>query len=136
MRYVTTAVLALALALPLAGTATAKPALRDVAEIDNGLMYLAIADRLRKDCGNIGARMIRALSYAEALKDAATERGYSNAEIDDYVTSKSEKRRMEAKATSWLASKGVSPDQKAGFCAFGVSEINRGSQIGQLLRER
>lgn len=132
MRVGVIAVLMAALAAPVA----AKVPLRDVARIDDGLMYLAIADQLRKDCGGIGARMLRALSYIDGLKKEAAALGYTKDEVDDYVTSKSEKRRMKSKATAWLQARGVSVNDKTSFCAFGQAEIAKGSRIGALLRER
>lgn len=130
MRLILPIVLSAAIAAP----AIAKPPLRDVAAIDNGLMSVAIADEIRKKCDGISARMVRALSTLEGLKSEARGLGYSNDEIEDYVTSKSEKRRMRAKATAYLASKGVSADSTSQLCAFGKSEISKGSSIGRLLR--
>lgn len=112
----------------------AKPALRDVAEIDNGLMAIAIADEIRKTCDDIDARMIRALAYLSQLKSKARSLGYSDDEIDDYVTSKAEKARMRTKAESYLSARGVVPSDTASLCAFGKAEIDRGSVIGQFLR--
>lgn len=120
----------------VAGTASAKPALRDVAEIDNSLMMVAIADELRKDCGDISARMLRALSYLETLKSKARQMGYSNDEIEEYVTSKAEKTRMRSKAEGYLTSLGVNPADEASFCAYGRKEIEKGTLVGSLLRAR
>lgn len=114
MKPVLTLILSATLALS-APAAFAKPHLRDVAKIDNSLMYLGIADELRKGCDNIGARMLRALNYVNSLKSEARKLGYSADEIEDYVTSKAEKRRMRAKATQYLKSKGVQPGDKAAF---------------------
>lgn len=123
-----------ALAL-VAAPASAKPHLRDTA-IDNNLMFVAIADSLRKDCGNIGARMIKAYGYLEGLKKEARKMGYTDEEIEDYVTSKAEKDRMRQKATAYLAQRGVNAGDKAAFCAYGQAEIDRGSVIGSLLRKK
>ena len=116
--------------------AHAKPPLRDVAQIDDALMMVAIADDLRKRCDAIDARMIAAFSYLRGLKADARGLGYSDDEIDDYVTSDSEKTRMKAKAEAWLATKGVSRNDRASYCSFGQQEIAKGSQIGTLLRSR
>ncbi|WP_238367087.1 DUF5333 domain-containing protein [Mesobacterium pallidum] len=120
----------------LAGATSAKPALRDVAEIDNSLMMVAIADELRKECGDLDARMLKALGYLETLKSRARSLGYSNDEIEEYVTSKSEKTRMRAKATGYLESLGVNPADEASFCAYGRKEIEKGTLVGSLLRAR
>ncbi|KNG92478.1 DUF5333 domain-containing protein [Pseudaestuariivita atlantica] len=128
--------MAVVLAVALPSATLAKPPLRDVTAVDDGVMYVAIADRLRKDCDNLGARMIRAMSRLNDLKGTAKAAGYSDAEIEAYHTSKAEKARMKTKATAWLQARGVSVKDKSGFCAFGIAEIKRGSPIGTLLRER
>lgn len=124
-------------ALILAALATqvqAKPPLRDVPQIDNGLMAIAIADEIRKTCDGIEPRMIRALSQLNTLKSMAKDMGYSNAEIDDYVTSKAEKNRMRNKAEAYLASQGVKPKDRAALCAYGKADIARGGPVGTFLR--
>ena len=130
MRLVPTFILAAAIASP----ALAKPPLSEVARIDNGLMAVAIADEIRKTCDDIDARMIRAVSTLSSLKSEARSMGYSDDEIDDYVTSKDEKRRMRAKAEAYLASKGVDADNDAALCAFGKAEIAADTAIGTLLK--
>jgi hypothetical protein len=112
----------------------AKPPLRDVAEIDDSLMAIAIADEIRKTCDDISARMIRALSTINGLKSRARELGYSDAEIENYVTSKSEKRRMRAKATAYLQAQGVADRSPESLCRFGAAQIKSGTEIGRLLR--
>ena len=130
MRLILSTVLLAALAVP----ATAKPPLRDVAAIDDGLMAIAIADEIRKSCDDIRARMVRAMSTINDLKSQARALGYSDDEIEDYVTSKSEKARMRSKATAFLASKGVTASDKPALCRFGKSEIAQSTAIGRLLR--
>ncbi|MFZ7090479.1 DUF5333 domain-containing protein [Primorskyibacter sp. 2E233] len=117
-------------ATPLA----AKPPLSQVDEIDNGLMAIAIADEIRNQCDDISARMIRALATISALKSRAKALGYTEEEIEDYVTSKAEKKRMRVKATSFLASQGVDAANTAQLCAFGQVQIAKSTAIGVLLR--
>ncbi len=125
--------LCLVLAL-IAGTATAKPPLREVPEIDDGLMAVAIADQIRKSCDGISARMLHAMGVINGLKARAKSLGYSEAEIDAYVSSSAEKARMRAKATAYLAARGVSAGNRDQLCGFGRSEIAARSAIGTLLR--
>jgi len=122
------------LVLTFATQLAAKPPLREVAEIDDGLMVIAIADELRKSCDGIDARLIRAVAEISQLRSRARDLGYSNSEIDDYVNSGSEKARMRDKANAFLASRGVSTADQGQFCAFGRSEIAANSAIGRLLR--
>ncbi|MBV2360568.1 DUF5333 domain-containing protein [Thalassococcus sp. CAU 1522] len=133
MRVLTGLVLPLVLGLTLAAPAAAKPPLRDVAKIDDHLMAVAIADEIRKSCEDISPRMIKAYSVLRSLKSDARALGYSDEEIEDYVTSKAEKARMRAKADAWLKARGVDPKDRAALCAFGKTEIARGSRIGELL---
>lgn len=134
MKHILTIALSLGIALT-AAQVSAKPHLRETA-IDNKLMYVGIADTLRKQCGNIGARMLKAYGYLEGLKKEARKMGYSDAEIEKYVTSKAEKKRMRGKATSYLKKRGVNPGDKAAFCAYGRAEIDKGSVIGSLLKKK
>lgn len=124
----------LTLCLALAAPAFAKPHLREVPEIDDTLMQIAIADEIRKTCDDINARMIRAFAQVTQLESRAKSLGYSSDEIDDYVSSKSEKRRMREKASGWLAAQGVKADDDKALCAFGKAQIKNDTYIGSLLR--
>ena len=75
----------LAGAVLLTGAADAKPPLRDVAEIDGALFDLGVADRIRKNCPTISARMLRAISYVHDLEQRARALGYTSEEIDAYM---------------------------------------------------
>ena len=117
------------------GTAAlARPPLRDVAAIDDMVMQVAIADEIRKSCDGISARMLTAYMTLNGLKSQARDLGYSDAEIETYVTSKSEKSRMRAKAEAFLAANGVPAGDRTALCRFGQTQIQTQTQIGQLLR--
>lgn len=118
----------------LGSSAAAKPPLRDVAEIDDMVMMVAIADEIRKSCDDISARLIRAYATLNGLKSLAQDKGYSAGEVEDYVTSKSEKQRMRAKAERFLAQNGVSPDDTPALCRFGRVQIQSQTEIGKLLK--
>ena len=133
MRMLVPMILAVALT---AGGGSAKPALRDVAEIDDGLLAVAIADEIRKNCDEISARMITAYTTIRALENRAQALGYSDKEIEKYVTSKAEKARMRERGEAYLKANGVTPGDKAGLCRLGKQEIAKGSQIGALLKAR
>lgn len=121
--------------LAMAGTSVlAKPPLRDVAEIDDGVMMVAIADEIRKSCDGISARLLTAYSTLNALKNRARDLGYSDDEIEAYVTSKSEKARMREKAEAYLESNGVRANDKPALCRFGELQIQSQTMIGQLLK--
>lgn len=124
----------LIVALSVGGVASAKPPLRDVAQIDDALMHVAIADAIRKSCSDIDARLIRAYSELNRLKALARDMGYTDDEVEDYVTSKAEKARMKDKAEQFLQANGVRPDDIPALCRFGQSQIQAQTDIGQLLR--
>ena len=90
----------------------------------------------RRIVDDIGARMIRAYSYITSLESRAKALGYSDEEIEVYVTSKDEKARMRAKGEAYIKARGVDPKDRSGLCRLGKEEIAKGSQIGALLRAR
>lgn len=117
-------------------TATAKPALKDVATISNGFIQLGIADEIRKNCDSISPRMVRVFNYVSGLKTQAENLGYSDAEIDAYAENDTEKKRLIGKAYEYMQAKGVVKGQPETFCALGRSEIANKSAAGRLLRTR
>jgi hypothetical protein len=131
MRLLTAILIA---ALSVGGVASAKPPLREVAEIDDALMHVAIADAIRKSCDSINARLIRAYSELNRLKSIARDLGYTDDEVEAYVTSKAEKARMKDKAEQFLQANGVRPDDIPALCRFGQEQIQAQTLIGQLLR--
>ena len=125
----------MALILSLAtGPVAAKPHLRDVPEIDDTILAVGIADEIRKNCPTISARMIRAIGVVNGLKPKARELGYSEAEIDAYRKSDTERNRLKAERRAYLAAAGVRSGAPETYCALGRVEIEKGGQIGSLLR--
>nr|WP_047997008.1 DUF5333 domain-containing protein [Puniceibacterium sp. IMCC21224] len=120
----------------MAAAAQAKPPLREVAVIDDGLFAVAMADEIRNKCDGVSARLITAYTFLSRLKSKARELGYSDDEIDDHVTSKPEKARMRARGEAYLKANGVTLGDKSGYCRLGKQEIAKGSQIGALLKAR
>ena len=120
----------------LATPLMAKPPLRDVAAIDDALFDLGIADRIRKSCPTINARMFRAIGYVRKLEKKARAMGYSQAEIDAYTDSEIEKNRLRAKAVTFFRARGVDTSDAQSYCALGLEEIQKSSRIGSLLRAK
>lgn len=129
---ITTAVALSLLAAPVA----AKPPLRDVPAIDDALLDLGIADLVRKNCPDISARMLTAITYLYRLKDKARDLGYSDAEIDAYVDSDAEKARMRARGAAFFQARGVDTSDPQSYCALGRAEIQKSSRIGSLLKAK
>ena len=137
MNRISSKIIGMALAAALTTTALpAQAALKDEAAINQGLLYLAAADKIRRECSSIGGRLFRAQSYASALKKAAAERGYSESEIDAYINSDVNKAAMRERRNAYFKSKGASNLDPASLCVLGQAEMASGSQIGQLLRAK
>lgn len=132
-RMMITAAIGLAL---LAAPVAAKPPLRDVPAIDDALLDLGIADRIRKNCPDISARMLTAIGYLYGLKDKARDLGYSDAEIEAYVDSDAEKARMKARGAAFFKARGVDTSDPQSYCALGRAEIQKSSRIGSLLKAK
>ena len=133
MRMISTLVLTVTLS---ANAAFATPGLSKEADINAGLLAVGIADEIRKNCDSISARMFKALSYMNGLEKMARDKGYSQSEIDAYVTSATEKAKMRAKGETYLADHGVDRSTPETFCELGRAEIANGSQIGAFLRAK
>ena len=121
-------------AIFLAGATAARPALRDVPEVTEGLISAAIAWEIGDKCDGIDARILRGIGFLNGLKSTAREMGYSRSEIDSFVNSEVEKDRLEAIARQRLRDLGGVEGRWDTYCTVGRSQIAAGSQIGQLLR--
>lgn len=117
-----------------AGAVSAKPHLRDVPQIDGTILAVGIADEIRKNCPDISARLFRAYSVINGLKSTARGLGYSDEEIDAYRKSDTEKARLKDERKAYLDAAGVLADAPETYCLLGRAEIEKGGQIGTLLR--
>ncbi|HEY9021107.1 MAG: DUF5333 domain-containing protein [Paracoccaceae bacterium] len=126
------ALLVLALAAP--AVAAGKPALRDLPQIDDRMLWVAIAIEISDRCDSIDPRTVRGLSYLWNIRSEAQKLGYSNAEIKAYVDSDAEKARMRARGEDYVRAQGLNPENDADLCKLGQAEIAKGSQIGAFLR--
>ncbi|MDG1169975.1 MAG: DUF5333 domain-containing protein [Sulfitobacter sp.] len=116
--------------------AQAKPPLREVAEIDDSLFDMGIADMIRKNCPTISARMLKAIGYIHNLEQKAAALGYTPEEIEAYTDSDAEKNRLKAKAETFFRARGVDTSDPQSYCALGLEEIQKSSRIGSLLRAK
>ncbi len=115
-----------------ATTATANPA--NVERVTEGLIAAGMAVELGDNCNGVSVRMIRGLNFLQGLKSHLKDLGYSNAEIDAFVDSRSEKARLETMARQRLNGLGVRTDDPASYCTVARAQITQGTQVGQLLR--
>ncbi|WP_199252681.1 DUF5333 domain-containing protein [Chachezhania sediminis] len=117
------------------GLAAGKPSLRDIPEIEDPLFAVAVANEIRETCPTIAGRVTKGIGVLWKLRARANQLGYTDAEITAYVRSPDEKARMRAKGMKILAKYGPVNDPQT-YCAYGRSEIAKGSAIGALLKEK
>lgn len=101
--------------------------------INDRLIAARIADRIRRECPSIDARMIYAFGQARALKKYALDKGYSEAQVEAFLDSKPDKERIYATAESYLKTNGVNAGDAESFCRLGREEIARNTVTGSLL---
>jgi Family of unknown function (DUF5333) len=126
----------LILAVPLALTALSAPAaalppLGEQDYVTGRLMAARVADRIRRTCPDLSARLIYAYGEARALKRWAEGQGYPETEIEAYLDDRAEKKRIYAMAEEYLTENGAVDE--TGFCALGQAEIAKKSYIGSFL---
>ena len=114
----------------------AQAGLESEEDINDGLLVIAAADKIRRACDGIGARIFKARSYATGLTEVAKKRGYSDAEVDAYINDKQNKAAMRERRNAYFQSKGASNLDAQSLCVLGKTEIAAGTQIGQLLRAK
>ncbi len=127
---------ALALCLLVSSAAAAKPPLRDVTYVDDGLFQIAVADVIRKGCSDIDGRIFKAIGILRDLHNHALSLGYTRTEIEAFVDSDVEKDRMRARGAELFSARGVNPDNPEDLCRMGREEIASQSPVGQLLRAK
>lgn len=101
--------------------------------INDRLIAARIADRIRRECKSYDARMVYAWGQARALKKYARGKGYSDSQIDSFLDSKDEKKRIYAVAEDYLKRKGAKKGDAASFCAIGAQEAANKSYIATFL---
>ncbi len=134
MRMITTTILS----LTLMGFAAqdAQAGLREERDINAGLLTIAVADKIRRACGDISGQLWTARSYLVGLKKIAAERGYTQAEIDAYVNDSDNKAEMRKLRNTYFQSKGASNLDHASLCKLGRTEIAAQTQIGAFLKAK
>lgn len=126
----------LAIALIAATLASPAAALEPLAQdkhINDRLIAARIADRIRRTCPTIDARMFYAYGEARKLKRYAQDQGHSSAQIDAFLDDKTQKKRIYAVAEDYLKRNGARKDDTESFCAIGRKEIRDKTIIGSLL---
>lgn len=115
-------------------SANARVALKDDAKIENGLTLFAIGDRLDETCPEIKVREFKTKAYALSLFNRARSLGYSASEIDAYLDSEPDKKRIKGRAAAYLKSKGANLNSAASICEVGRKEVADQTSVGRYLR--
>lgn len=111
-------------------------ALRSDAQIENGVLIVAIGDLIQDACPGFEDRRVRSVPFLLELAGRARDLGYSDDEIRAYISDDVEKARVEARAVQWFAQQGASPDTPESICEVARAEIAANSAVGRLIRER
>ena len=132
---VSKSIIGLGLALSLCAVPVfAKPALKEVRDVSEGIITVGMAYEISQQCEAISARLIRGLAALNDIKAKARDLGYSDEEIEAYVDDRSEKARLEAIAHARLEALGAVKGEPESYCSVGSAEMAKGSQIGRLIR--
>lgn len=115
-------------------TAAARPPLREVAKVDDGILALVIANEIQETCSDISPRLFKAYNFLMSLQSHAQSLGYTHDEIRDYRKSDAEKARMRVRGEAYVRANGADPDKPETLCPLGKAEIKKSSPIGELLR--
>ena len=122
----------LAAAVP-AVSAQARPPLAEVPEIADGIFVIVVANKIRRDCDDIGGRLFKGIAQARRLKARANDLGYSDDEIRALFDSDAEKAKMLERGRAYMARDGLDYDKPGDLCRLGRLEVGRNSAIGALL---
>ncbi|TJZ90085.1 hypothetical protein FA743_16510 [Paracoccus gahaiensis] len=128
--------LLIAAALMAATPAAALEPLSSEAYVNDRLVQARVADLVRRGCPSIDARLVRAFTEARALKRYARDKGYSEAQIDDFLDSREERARIYAQADRYMVERGVVNGEPQTFCRLGRDEIAQQTVAGSLLSAR
>ena len=119
--------------MALSSPASALEPLPQERYINDRLIAARVADRVRRECPTIDARIVYAWGQARALKRYAESKGYSRSEIDAFLDSKQDKARIYAAAEDYLTRNGAVKGDAESFCRIGRTEIASKSVAGSLL---
>ncbi|AAV96016.1 hypothetical protein SPO2775 [Ruegeria pomeroyi DSS-3] len=131
LKSILTAAASLAIA---ASAAAAKPPLREVPEIADGIFTIVVANEIRKNCDEIDGRLFKGIGEIRRLRARANELGYSDSEIRAVLDSDVEKERFRDRGRQYMAKLGLNYDKPGDLCRLGRLEISNNSAIGALLR--
>ena len=120
----------------LAAPLFALPPLSTNEEVTAKLRDARIADEIQSECDDLKPRQIALILEVGKLKSYVSGLGYSSSDVDAFMRDKTERRRIYGLADAYMSERGVTKGDAASYCALGRQEMQDGSLIGSLLRER
>ena len=118
------------------GPAAAKVPLAEEQHINESLLAVAVADKVRNTCPDMYARMVTFYFKAKALEKYARKLGYTEEEVEVFLDDRAEKARVNGLAQAYMAERGVVEGDSQSYCRLGRAEIAAESLIGSLLGEK
>ena len=101
--------------------------------INDRLIAARVADRIRRECPTLDARVLYAFIQARALERYALDKGYTRQQVDAFLDDKAERQRIYAVAEDYMARNGVRKGDPESYCRLGRQEIANGTVAGSLL---
>ena len=114
--------------------ANAKSLLIDNENIWHELLQISVANKISEECTSIDARKIKGLFALLQIKSVAKELGYTDNEINEFVSSEENKKKLKNETDIYLLDNGVDLNNVKIICLFGHSEMDQETTIGSLLR--
>jgi hypothetical protein len=114
--------------------ANAKSLLIDNENIWHELLQISVAKKISEECTSIDARKIKGLFALLQIKSVAKELGYTDNEINEFVSSEENKKKLKNETDIYLLDNGVDLNNVKIICLFGHSEMDQETTIGSLLR--
>ena len=114
--------------------ANAKSLLIDNENIWDELLQISVANKISEECTSIDARKIKGLFALLQIKSVAKELGYTDNEINEFVSSEENKKKLKNETDIYLLDNGVDLNNVKIICLFGHREIDQETTIGSLLR--
>ena len=120
--------------LSFGSISNAKSLLIENENIWHELLQISVASKISEECTSIEARKIKGLFALLQIKSVAKELGYTDNEINEFVSSEENKKKLKNETNVYLLDNGVDLNNVKTVCLFGQSEIDRETTIGSLLR--
>jgi hypothetical protein len=135
-RFVAILALGLTASGALASAQDNRVPLDEDVELFTRMSTTAVANEIREKCETLAARKIAATFYVLGILKYAKSLGYNSEEIDEFRFDEANQEKLRQMAHDYLDANGVDREAETGYCALGVAEIEKKSQIGKLLKSK